>query len=245
MIPIKQLHGYLRYSAIDVEFYLKDFSKFLKFLKEYVDLFYTDGDYVCSENAQKKLEKRNFNLNKIEETSFDERLLKKVSFVYNLETGKRVCDYILSNIKCIAFDSEGSHLGDEDGVLTLIQIAFVDGELVNLDQATIVENVNIFFFDILTCPDLVKECIEPILIDKEIVKVLHDTRSDFNALLFGYNVNRIYQIFDTSKIYFKLTNSTTNGLHTIYEEIFGLMNQNLKPKMKQYYKQNYRLSFIF
>ena len=45
----------------------------------------------------------------------------------------------------------GTHLGESDGILALIQIAFIEpkAKLENLEQATIVENLRIYFFDIL------------------------------------------------------------------------------------------------
>ena len=65
--------------------------------------------------------------------------------------------------------------------MTLVQIAFLDKKLADLEQDTLVDNIQVFFFDVLKCPELVKECIEPILIDTKIVKILHDSKNDFNA----------------------------------------------------------------
>ena len=73
---------------------------------------------------------------------------------------------------------------------------------------------------------------------QNIIKILHDARNDLAALSCYFKVNVISKVFDSSKIYFKLTGSTTNGLHTVYEEIAGLNGLNLKPRMRMYYVQN-------
>lgn len=83
-----------------------------------------------------------------------------------------------------------------------------------------------------------KVCIEPILVQSNIIKILHDARNDLAALSCYFKVNVITKVFDSSKIYFKLTGSNTNGLHTVYEEISGLSGLNLKPRMRMYYMTN-------
>ena len=88
------------------------------------------------------------------------------------------------------------------------------------------------------CEELVKTCLEPILVKPNIIKILHDARNDLAALSCYFKVNVITKVFDSSKMYFKLTGSNTNGLHTVYEEIAGLGGLNLKPRMRQYYVQN-------
>lgn len=88
------------------------------------------------------------------------------------------------------------------------------------------------------CEELVKTCLEPILVQPNIIKILHDARNDLAALSCYFKVNVITKVFDSSKIYFKLTGSNTNGLHTVYEEISGQGGMNLKPRMRQYYVQN-------
>lgn len=93
-------------------------------------------------------------------------------------------------------------------------------------------------FSLPQCEELVKTCIEPILVQPNIIKILHDARNDLAALSCYFKVNVISKVFDSSRNYFKLTGSSTNGLHTIYEEIAGLRGLNLKPRMRNFYIQN-------
>lgn len=90
-------------------------------------------------------------------------------------------------------------------MMTLIQIAFLDTKIPDLEQTTIIDNMHIYFFDVLRCPYLVEECIKPIIESKDIIKILHDSRNDFMAFESYYGIREINNIFDSSKSYVKLS----------------------------------------
>lgn len=190
LISVKQLRDYLRYAAIDVERYIKkNYENLVTYLEIYPTLFYVTDDYVGLASTKKAMQKRGFDLDKHETLSLEERLISRLQYIDDVETGETVRDLILSsNVELIAFDSEGrcategrtrvrltmrsqrsdskfpfsnssiagTHLGETDGILSLIQIAFIDpkAKLKDLEQATIVENLRVYFFDILKVSSL-------------------------------------------------------------------------------------------
>ena len=109
MIPVKQLRAYLRYSAVDVERYVKEnYENLEDYLAIYPTLFYVCDDYVGLTSAKMNMQKRGFDLSRHEQISLEERLVTKVEYVDTVEAGKAVSDFILSSdIDMIAFDSEG------------------------------------------------------------------------------------------------------------------------------------------
>ena len=115
MIPIKQLRAYLRYAAVDVELYIKKrYNSLVDYLAIYPDLFCIKNDYVGLASTKDSMQKRGFDLTKGETVSLEERLIKRVQYVEDLETGKAVRDLILSSdIELIAFDSEGRRTAPE------------------------------------------------------------------------------------------------------------------------------------
>lgn len=108
LIPVKQLRAYLRYSAVDVERYAKNYEKLEDYLAIYPALFFVTDEYVGLASAKRNMQKRGFNLSRHEQISLEERLITKVEYIDTVEAGKAVSDYILSSdIELIAFDSEG------------------------------------------------------------------------------------------------------------------------------------------
>ena len=109
LIPIKQLRAYLRYAAVDVERYIKkNYDNLVSYLAIYPTVFYVMDEYVGLASAKTTMQKRGFDLNKSETISLEERLIKRVQYIEDVETGKAVRDLILSSdVKLIAFDSEG------------------------------------------------------------------------------------------------------------------------------------------
>jgi hypothetical protein len=92
------------------------------------------------------------------------------------------------------------------------------------------QSIEIYIFDILGCPGLVKDVLEDdILKNKDITKIIHDFRSDNEALKKEFNCELI-SVFDTQVAYSLLCRSDTNGKQGGNRHQIGL------NKMLEYFK---------
>lgn len=122
----------------------------------------------------------------------------RASMPYNLVQSVGRCKRYIDELKrralqnpplVLAMDCEGVHLGKE-GPLTLVQLGTAEGD--------------VFIFDVLATPnkeDMFQSGgLKGLLEDKNILKVIHDCRSDQCALYFQFGVT-LTNVFDTSAAY--------------------------------------------
>ncbi|XP_054770528.2 uncharacterized protein LOC129278362 [Lytechinus pictus] len=116
-------------------------------------------------------------------------VLKCTQIIESVSDCNRVLDPILDKAKreivVIGLDCEGVRLGTSKGCLTLVQISTSDGKA--------------FLFDAYKNPSLLQgnSSLKKILEDNNILKVIHDCKSDTYSLHHGFDV-KLTNVFDTS-----------------------------------------------
>lgn len=114
-----------------------------------------------------------------------------------------IVENILLNQEIIALDCEGVYLSKE-GQLTLLQIGLSSGEVYIFD---ILKGGSLMFYGLEKTTTLTtnekKLCkgLKHVLESKKIIKILHDCRSDWESLLYQYEI-RLHNFIDTQEVYF-------------------------------------------
>ncbi|CAK1541450.1 unnamed protein product [Leptosia nina] len=128
--------------------------------------------------------------------------------------------------KCIvSFDCEGINLGLK-GILTLCQIATMNGE--------------VYILDIMACPNMIIEGkIKDLLESENVTKIIHDCRNDSVNLLNQFDIT-LKNVFDTQAAHavlqlqqqnvpvYKVKNLSLNALCELYNAPVNPMKEQLK-----------------
>jgi hypothetical protein len=116
----------------------------------------------------------------------------EIPLIETAEECSRIVERVLISQSMLAIDCEGVYLSKE-GALTLVQICTPTGE--------------IYIFDILKGgPEMFSgknklRGLKFIFESKKILKLVHDCRSDWDSLLYQFNV-RLYNFIDTQEVYY-------------------------------------------
>ncbi|GBP87719.1 Egalitarian protein homolog [Eumeta japonica] len=167
--------------------------------------------------------------NNIMGDAWKQKVLQSSVVIANVRDCVTLMDSILNpkrNSKSIvSFDCEGINLGLK-GVLTLCQIATLNGE--------------VYILDIMTCPALVVEGkIKELLESETVVKVIHDCRNDSVNLYNQFEIT-LKNVFDTQAAHavlqlqqqgipvYKVKNLSLNALCELYNAPMNPMKEQLK-----------------
>lgn len=125
--------------------------------------------------------------------TIDSSTIRNLYLIENIQQTIKIVETVLKYQSIIAFDCEGIFLS-KDGQLTLIQIAL--------------ENGDVYIFDILKGGSLMfsgydcfNQGLKSILESSKILKIVHDCRSDWESLLYQYEI-RIHNFIDSQELYF-------------------------------------------
>lgn len=146
----------------------------------------------------------------------------------------RIVEEVLLKEDILALDCEGIFLS-KNGRLTLLQLATLSGEVYIFD---ILKGGSLMFLGL----DKDKRGLKAVLENKNIVKVIHDCRCDWESLLFQYEI-RLHNFIDTQEAYFvyklfyeqEIVNPIS--LSNFLAEIQGV-KLNYKSQMKSLMSEN-------
>lgn len=158
-----------------------------------------------------------------------QKVLQSATVIANVRECSSVMDSIINNKRTtksiVSFDCEGINLGLK-GVLTLCQIATMNGE--------------VYILDIMACPGMVVEGkIKELLESENVVKVIHDCRNDSVNLYNQFEIT-LKNVFDTQAAHavlqlqqqnvpvYKVKNLSLNALCELYNAPMNPMKEQLK-----------------
>lgn len=167
--------------------------------------------------------------NNIMGEAWRQKILQSTTVIANTRECATLMDTILypkRNTKSIiSFDCEGINLGLK-GVLTLCQIATMNGE--------------VYILDIMTCPNMVVEGkIKELLESENVIKIIHDCRNDSVNLYNQFEIT-LKSVFDTQAAHavlqlqqqnvpvYKVKNLSLNALCELYNAPMNPMKEQLK-----------------
>lgn len=158
-----------------------------------------------------------------------QKVLQSATVIANVRECATLIDSIM-NVKrtsksIVSFDCEGINLGLK-GVLTLCQIATMNGE--------------VYILDIMACPGMVVEGkIKELLESESVVKIIHDCRNDSVNLHNQFEIT-LKNVFDTQAAHavlqlqqqgvpvYKVKNLSLNALCELYNAPMNPMKEQLK-----------------
>jgi len=189
----------------------EDGIKYVQINCSFVDVELTEkiGIVLGSSNIEEDLSGENFTY---------------VSTQPNLDTFLNQWQSHRENVNQLFIDCEGVGLS-KTGKLCLIQICY------ELDEI-----IHVFLFDCILLPNVVKDLDANGLFQGSEIKqrFLHDSRQDFCAILYQYNVT-MTNIIDTQLLHEALTSDYEVGLNVFLESV-GLKHEE-KGAMKRIYKK--------
>ncbi|CAH2266279.1 egalitarian protein homolog [Pararge aegeria] len=157
------------------------------------------------------------------------KVLQSATVIANVRECLTVIDSIMNNKRTtksiVSFDCEGINLGLK-GVLTLCQIATMNGE--------------VYILDIMACPGMVVEGkIKELLESESVIKIIHDCRNDSVNLYNQFEIT-LKNVFDTQAAHavlqlqqqcvpvYKVKNLSLNALCELYNAPMNPMKEQLK-----------------
>ncbi|CAH0714014.1 unnamed protein product, partial [Brenthis ino] len=158
-----------------------------------------------------------------------QKVLQSATVIANVRECATLIDSIMNTKRTsksiVSFDCEGINLGLK-GVLTLCQIATMNGE--------------VYILDILACPGMVMEGkIKDLLESENVVKIIHDCRNDSVNLHNQFEIT-LKNVFDTQAAHavlqlqqqnvpvYKVKNLSLNALCELYNAPMNPMKEQLK-----------------
>lgn len=168
--------------------------------------------------------------NNVLSEAWRQKILQSTTVIATARECATLMDMIMcpkrNNVKnIVSFDSEGINLGIK-GVLTLCQIATMNGE--------------VYILDIMACPNMVIEGkIKDLLESENVVKIIHDCRNDSVNLYNQFEIT-LKNVFDTQAAHavlqlqqqnvpvYKVKNLSQNALCELYNAPMNPMKEQLK-----------------
>lgn len=158
-----------------------------------------------------------------------QKVLQSTTVIANVRECASVMDSIINNKRTtksiVSFDCEGVNLGLK-GVLTLCQIATMNGE--------------VYILDIMACPGMIVEGkIKELLESENVLKIIHDCRNDSVNLYNQFEIT-LKNVFDTQAGHavlqlqqqnvpvYKVKNLSLNALCELYNAPMNPMKEQLK-----------------
>lgn len=165
--------------------------------------------------------------------AWKQKVLQCTTVIGSARECATVIDTILYNKRMqniVSFDCEGINLGLK-GVLTLCQIATLNGE--------------VYILDIMACPNMIVEGkIKDLLESENVTKVIHDCRNDSVNLYNQFDIT-LKNVFDTQAAHavlqlqqqnvpvYKVKNLSLNALCELYNAPMNPMKEQLKNVYKR------------
>ncbi|KAL0277827.1 UNVERIFIED_CONTAM: hypothetical protein PYX00_004976 [Menopon gallinae] len=177
--------------------------------------------------------------NHIRNDELEVELLSKTNVVKSVKEGLQIIDDLFEkaekgNKVVVGLDCEGVNLGS-NGYVTLVQLALPDKQ--------------IYIYDLVTFPQMfVEGGISKLLTSDKIIKVIHDCRSDSQAIHKQYGV-LLKNVFDTQVAYLVIQFQDLGkpihscirvSLSKLYE-IYGLPGNKYKDCIKVVYKRDQKI----
>ncbi|XP_041971580.1 egalitarian protein homolog [Aricia agestis] len=158
-----------------------------------------------------------------------QKVLQSATVITSVRECMTLIDSIMSSKRTtkpiVSFDCEGINLGLK-GVLTLCQIATMNGE--------------VYILDIMACPGMITEGkIKELLESESVVKIIHDCRNDSVNLYNQFEIT-LKNVFDTQAAHavlqlqqqgvpvYKVKNLSLNALCELYNAPMNPMKEQLK-----------------
>ncbi|RWS30524.1 uncharacterized protein B4U80_05095 [Leptotrombidium deliense] len=237
-VLMSTLFGHLQHASNDIRTYFNNnYTFFYNFLKSSENVFVILDHYVAMKNvfdtsiAEKKV------LPKSDEYFIDNRVVKSTQMIVNVEDGQQIIDYIIRTKKVVAIDCEGVNLGAKNGYITLIQLAFVDGDDCVPD---ITPHIRVYLFDVYQRRELLPFCLKRLLQAPFVTKIFQGCSADSTSLYMKHKIS-LRNVFDTVIAHRYLNNGGKADLYSLYEHYVGEQANRMKRDIKKQYIGNPRL----